>query len=142
MSDSKSLDSLFKLVHSLKRNMQEQIEELNLDIAPMHIRVLKIISHKPQCTAVDIANFLDRDKAQVTRLLSTLLKEELIVKEANPADKRSQFLQITHNGQAIMSKIAEVDTAMQTTMKNGIKKEEMEHFQLIVTTMISNLNAK
>ncbi|MGF1725318.1 MarR family winged helix-turn-helix transcriptional regulator [Photobacterium nomapromontoriensis] len=140
MLGSQSQESLFKLVHCLKQNVLEQIEELDLDIAPMHVRVLKIISRKPQCTAVDIANFLERDKAQVTRLLNSLIKQELVVKAPNPEDKRSQCLRITDSGLVIMSKIAGVDKAMLEKMKQGISEEEMEKFQRIMAKMISNLS--
>ncbi|WP_375749224.1 MarR family winged helix-turn-helix transcriptional regulator [Vibrio sp. HN007] len=139
MSDPKSLDTLFMLVHGLKRNVHENIETLNLDIAPMNVRVLKIISKKPQCTAVDIANFLDRDKAQVTRLLSSLIKHELIVKEPNPEDKRSQCLRITEAGQAIMMRISETDTAMLKKMQKGIATEELEQFYNVARQMAKNL---
>ncbi|MCL9775311.1 MarR family winged helix-turn-helix transcriptional regulator [Vibrio methylphosphonaticus] len=142
MSDRKSLDSVFKLVHSLKRNVQEQIEALDLDIAPMHVRVLKIVTNKPRCTAIDIAHFLDRDKAQVTRLLSSLIKQELIMKEPNPEDKRSQCLRVTDGGQAIMSKISGVDEAMFEKMKDGISKDELKVFQHVARKMVKNLNAE
>ena len=38
VSDRKSLESLFHLAHSLKRQMHDHIEEMELDIAPMHVR--------------------------------------------------------------------------------------------------------
>ncbi|NOH97398.1 MarR family transcriptional regulator [Vibrio sp. 99-70-13A1] len=142
MSDNRSLDSLFKLVHSLKRNMQVQIESLDLDIAPMHVRVLKIISKKPQCTAIDIAHFLDRDKAQVTRLLSSLFKQELIVKEPNPEDKRSQCLRITPQGQEIMEKISGVDKTIFKKMTNDITHDDLEAFERVSKAMARNLSGK
>lgn len=142
MSEGKSLDSLFKLVHAVKRNVHEKIEALDLDIAPMHVRVLKIITKKPQCTAVDIANFLDRDKAQVTRLLSALIKQELIVKEPNPEDKRSQCLAITERGKAIVDQLTEVDSEMFEKMKIGIDSEELATFERVAKAMAQNLNWK
>lgn len=142
MSEGKSLDSLFKLVHAVKRNVHEKIEALDLDIAPMHVRVLKIITKKPQCTAVDIANFLDRDKAQVTRLLSALIKQELIVKEPNPEDKRSQCLAITEHGKAIVDQLSEVDSEMFEKMKIGIDSDELATFEQVAKTMAQNLNSK
>ncbi|WP_261903957.1 MarR family winged helix-turn-helix transcriptional regulator [Vibrio fortis] len=142
MSEGKSLDSLFKLVHAVKRNVHEKIEALDLDIAPMHVRVLKIITKKPQCTAVDIANFLDRDKAQVTRLLSALIKQELIVKEPNPEDKRSQCLAITERGKAIVDQLTEVDSEMFKKMKIGIDSEELATFERVAKAMAQNLNWK
>ena len=142
MSEGKSLDSLFKLVHAVKRNVHEKIEALDLDIAPMHVRVLKIITKKPQCTAVDIANFLDRDKAQVTRLLSALIKQELIVKEPNPEDKRSQCLAITEHGKAIVDQLTEVDSEMFEKMKIGIDSDELATFERVAKAMAQNLNSK
>ncbi|WP_295893506.1 MarR family transcriptional regulator [uncultured Vibrio sp.] len=142
MSENHSLDSLFKLVHGLKRNMQLHIEALDLDIAPMHVRVLKIISKKPQCTAIDIAQFLNRDKAQVTRLLSSLIKQELIVKEPNPHDKRSQCLALTVGGKAIMSQISNVDSEMLEKMKQGIGEDDLKVFQRVAQKMAENLCRK
>jgi DNA-binding MarR family transcriptional regulator len=142
MSEGNSLDSLFKLVHAVKRNVHEKIEALDLDIAPMHVRVLKIITKKPQCTAVDIANFLDRDKAQVTRLLSALIKQELIVKEPNPEDKRSQCLAITERGKAIVDQLSEVDSEMFEKMKIGIDSDELATFERVAKAMAQNLNSK
>ncbi len=142
MSEGKSLDSLFKLVHAVKRNVHEKIEALDLDIAPMHVRVLKIITKKPQCTAVDIANFLDRDKAQVTRLLSALIKQELIVKGPNPEDKRSQCLAITERGKAIVDQLSEVDSEMFEKMKIGIDSDELATFERVAKAMAQNLNSK
>lgn len=139
MSENRSLDNLFKLVHALKRNLHGKIEALDLDIAPMNVRVLKIIAHKPLCTAVDIANLLDRDKAQVTRLLSSLLKEELIAKESNPEDKRSQCLRITQRGEAIMSELSGVDREIFDKMTQGIEGKDLENFERIARTMAFNL---
>ncbi|CAM3241479.1 hypothetical protein VIRA109638_16750 [Vibrio rarus] len=98
MSNSRSLESVFHLVHMLKREMYKQIGSLDLNIAPMHIRVLKIMGKKPVCTAIDIAHFLDRDKAQVTRLLNSLIDMELIKKVPSLEDKRSQRLLISEKG--------------------------------------------
>lgn len=142
MSDRKSMDSMFKLVHSLKRSMQEQIEGLELDVVPMQVRVLKIIANKPQCTAIDIANVLDRDKAQVTRLLNSLIKQELIAKAPNPEDKRSQCLLLTEGGQQVMSKVSGIDKVMFNKMSKGLSEEELDVFQRVISKITANLNER
>ena len=141
MQERKSLDSLFPLVHSLKRQLHHRIEQLNLDIAPMHVRVLKIINKKVSCTAIDIANFLNRDKAQVTRLLNTLITQELIVKEPNPEDKRSQCLRLTDKSQQIMGEIAQIDKKIHEQMTDGITEEELILFENIAAKMAKNLSS-
>ena len=139
MSESKSLESVFQLVHMLKRHMHEHIEQLNLSITPMHLRVLKIINKKQTCTAIDIAQFMNRDKAQVTRLLNELIKQTLIEKVPNPEDKRSQRLLVTSEGLEILAQLATIDTKMNERMMKGISQKELEEFERITGLMTNNL---
>ncbi|MBC7003150.1 MarR family transcriptional regulator [Photobacterium sp. BZF1] len=140
MSESKSLESLFQLVHMLKRHMHEHIEQLDLNITPMHLRVLKIINKKQSCTAIDIAQFLNRDKAQVTRLLNELIKQGLIEKVPNPEDKRSQRLLVTSEGMAILAQLETIDSKMNDKMMRGISQKELEEFERITGLMSDNLS--
>ncbi|MGR5065007.1 MarR family winged helix-turn-helix transcriptional regulator [Photobacterium sp. DNB22_13_2] len=142
MSESKSLESVFHLVHMLKRHMHEHIEQLDLSITPMHMRVLKIIKKKQICTAVDIAQFLNRDKAQVTRLLNELIKQSLIEKVPNPEDKRSQRLLVTSEGSKILANLAIIDGQMNEKMMKGISNEELKEFERITGVMTENLAKK
>lgn len=140
MSEEKSLHRLFQLVLSIKRHLHGQIEELHLPVTPMHVRVLKIIANKPQCTAIDIAQFLDRDKAQVTRLLSSLISEKMITTEPNPQDKRSKRLGLTEEGHLIMDKITTIDKEMFDTMTTGLSDEDIAMFRRVAGKMVQNLS--
>ena len=139
MSDNTSLESIFRLVHSLKRKMSEQIESLDSEIAPMNIRVMKIITKKSPCTAIDIAHFLNRDKAQVTRLVNALINQELVKKSPNPEDKRSQLLVLTNKGEDIMTKVSNIDREMLQRMTKGMNEDELEQFSQIANKMAQNL---
>jgi len=142
MSNPKSLDNLFHLVHVLKRQLHEQIEQLELPIAPMHVRVIKIISKQSPCTAMDVVNFLNRDKAQVTRLIKTLIEEGFIEKRPNPEDKRSQCLLTTEKGNEVLAKINTVDAEIFQKMTLNVSEEELEAFQLVAGKLAENLSKK
>ncbi|MFA0442076.1 MarR family transcriptional regulator [Vibrio sp. 10N.286.49.C2] len=142
MPNQKSLDSLFHLMHAVKRNMHNHIEQLGLSIAPMHVRVLKIINAKDSCTAHDIASLLDRDKAQVTRLLNTLLAEAFIAKAPNPKDKRSQCLRVTDKGKEIVEKISGVDSHVLVNLTKGLSKDDLAKFQEIAEKMKHNMTSQ
>ncbi|WP_434528297.1 MarR family winged helix-turn-helix transcriptional regulator [Vibrio sp. K4] len=142
MSNPKSLDNLFHLVHVLKRQLHEQIEQLELPIAPMHVRVIKIINKQSPCTAMDVVNFLNRDKAQVTRLIKTLIEEGFIEKRPNPEDKRSQCLLTTEKGNEVLSKIKAVDAEIFQKMTLNVSEEELEAFQLVAGKLAENLSKK
>lgn len=142
MSNPKSLDNLFHLVHVLKRQLHEQIEQLELPIAPMHVRVIKIISKQSPCTAMDVVNFLNRDKAQVTRLIKTLIEEGFIEKRPNPEDKRSQCLLTTEKGNEVLAKIKAVDAEIFQKMTLNVSEKELEAFQLVAGKLAENLSKK
>ncbi|MEH0715197.1 MarR family winged helix-turn-helix transcriptional regulator [Vibrio owensii] len=142
MSNPKSLDNLFHLVHVLKRQLHEQIEQLELPIAPMHVRVIKIISKQSPCTAMDVVNFLNRDKAQVTRLIKTLIEEGFIEKRPNPEDKRSQCLLTTEKGNEVLAKIKAVDAEIFQKMTLNVSEEELEAFQVVAGKLAENLSKK
>ncbi|MGR5157767.1 MarR family winged helix-turn-helix transcriptional regulator [Vibrio owensii] len=142
MSNPKSLDNLFHLVHVLKRQLHEQIEQLELPIAPMHVRVIKIISKQSPCTAMDVVNFLNRDKAQVTRLIKTLIEQGFIEKRPNPEDKRSQCLLTTEKGNEVLAKIKAVDAEIFQKMTLNVSEEELEAFQLVAGKLAENLSKK
>lgn len=140
MSDQSSLESLFHLVHGLKRQLQQQAEQLNLGITPMHVRVIKIIHRKKPCTAIDIASFLGRDKAQVTRLVSTLIERGFITRIPNPNDKRSHYLSPTDAGVAVLKEIIDIDAKTVQLMTEGLTSEELTEFQRISAIMANNLH--
>lgn len=141
MPDNTSLESIFRLVHSFKRQMREQIESLDSEIAPMNIRVMKIITKKSPCTAIDIANCLCRDKAQVTRLVNTTINQELVKKSPNPEDKRSQLLVLTDKGEEVMGKVSNIDRDILQRMTKGMTEDELEQFSKIANKMANNLES-
>lgn len=96
--DYNSMESLFQLVHAIKRQLHQATEHLDLELTPMHIRVIKVIDRKSPCTAMDITGFLGRDKAQITRLINLLIQKGLVSRDQNPGDKRSHYLRLTGSG--------------------------------------------
>lgn len=140
MSELKLLESMFQLVHQLKRQILEQSEVLDMNLTSMHVRVLKVIKMKPNCTANDIAKILSRDKAQVTRLLNSLIEQNLIKKVPNPEDKRSQRLLTTDNAEDIFNQIKKVDATVVEKLTKGFTEQECVEFQRMLNKINKNLH--
>lgn len=139
MSQGNPLDTLFHLVHAVKRQLHNQASLLDADLAPMHIRVIKIIDRKKPCTAIDVANYLGRDKAQVTRLISALIEKGLIVKQPNLDDRRSQYLSVTQEGEVLVQAIAQFDMNIMDKMTNKLEQQEVDEFERVAKAMTYNL---
>ncbi|RKF19878.1 MarR family transcriptional regulator [Alginatibacterium sediminis] len=139
MSQIKSLDGVFRLAHALKSQLQSQIDSLDLGVSAMHMRVMKIIHKQAPCTAMDIVNYLHRDKAQVTRLIKTLLDLGFIDKSANPDDQRSQLLVLTNKGNDALEQLAKIDTQVFAKMTTDINDVDLVDFMEIAARMSNNL---
>jgi len=139
LSNHTSLESLFHLVHALKQQMHKQIEALDLSITTMHVRAIGIIAEQSPCTASNVANFLKRDKAQVTRLMNTLIEQGFIAKEANPQNKRSQCLCITNEAKTLLKQIQTIEKNVLAKMSTDISIETLEEFQQVTKQLTRNL---
>jgi DNA-binding MarR family transcriptional regulator len=102
---------------------------------------MKIIDRKKPCTANDIASYLGRDKAQVTRLLNTLIDRGLINKVPNPDDKRSQYLNISDSGMLLVKEIAKIDDNVMAMMRKNLTQDELVEFGRIADVMSKNLES-
>lgn len=140
MSEVNSVESVFRLMHALKRHLDQDLEAKQLGVVPMQMRVLKIIHNRQNCTANDVVQFLKRDKAQVTRLISGLITQGLICKEPNPDDKRSQLLVFTEHGLKVQKVLAQELVSLHDIVVEGLDAQEIEQFETLSAKMTKNLD--
>jgi len=50
-------EAIFGLVHAVRNNMKQEIKLLSIDLAPMHLKSLKVISIIDNCTGQKLADF-------------------------------------------------------------------------------------
>ncbi|WP_339673648.1 MarR family transcriptional regulator [Dasania marina] len=135
-----ALEATFHLSHAIKQHLGSQLEAKNLNIAPMHVRVLKVINKHQSCTAIDIASFFKRDKAQITRLVKQLIELDFVKKKPNPEDKRSQLLVLTPQGTALQKSLSVFSEDLQKQITQGINAEDLATFVKVAEKMTSNLS--
>nr|WP_067290240.1 MarR family winged helix-turn-helix transcriptional regulator [Marinobacterium profundum] len=145
MLESPVGEALHRLLHAYKRAMRQSFQAHGIDLAISHIRTLKVIHYhlrsKQPCTAQLIVTRLERDKAQIARLLQDLLAAELIEKHPNPEDRRSQILRLTQAGSAVLERIAHAEQDAGLQMAQGLSHEEMQSFIRLANAMTGNLAA-
>ena len=135
------MGSLFNLKRALARQLTQKIKEQDVGLAPMHVRSMKIIRKQENCTANIIVELLSRDKAQVARLVNELLEKELVNKEANPNDKRSQFLLLTDKGKVVLDQLRPSEREVMKLMTHGIDDKTLEKFTDLLQLMTENLRS-
>ncbi|MEL0168700.1 MAG: MarR family winged helix-turn-helix transcriptional regulator [Pseudomonadaceae bacterium] len=131
--------ALQQVAHAYRSHMAQTIRHAELPLPVTHVRALKAVCYMDGCTAQRIAQRMRRDKAQITRVLNDLLEGGLISKASNPADKRSQLLHPTPEGEQLMLRIQQLEQQTLARMTRDLTQQEVEHFIRIAWHMTQNL---
>ncbi|MEM1261280.1 MAG: MarR family winged helix-turn-helix transcriptional regulator [Pseudomonadota bacterium] len=139
MSTEKELDQLFGLLRAIKRQYRAELIELGIDLAPMHLKVLKMVQQRSGCTAQAIAAASGRDKAQIARLVHTLRQAGYVRRVENPDDRRSQLIDIDTAGSKVLQETAAIHRRIVSTMTRGLSKADQTVFFSVVQQFRNNL---
>ena len=140
MSDNSLSETLHQLMHTYNNLLLEGIRQQGVDLSVTNIRTLKGVSYNPKSTALSISKHMQRDKAQITRALNDLLAAELILKTDNPLDGRSQLLQLTSKGEAIMAKLDAAEEWTKGQLTQDLSPVDIALFFRVSRTMIDNVS--
>ncbi|NHO66271.1 MarR family transcriptional regulator [Aestuariicella hydrocarbonica] len=140
MSSSSLSETLHQLTHAYKKQLRETIKAHRIALPVTHIRALKGICRNPECTAQSIAQRMQRDKAQITRVVNELLQAQLIIKIDNPNDRRSQLLRPTPEGEKIMAQINTIEQQTAEHMTRQLQSDDLTTFIRIANTMSDSVN--
>jgi DNA-binding MarR family transcriptional regulator len=75
-------------------------------LRPGWFAVLSLINDNPGITPLALSRASGRDKSTITPLLRDLVKNEMIVREGIPADRRSYALRMTARGEEALALLA------------------------------------
>ncbi|SEG47557.1 MarR family winged helix-turn-helix transcriptional regulator [Marinobacterium lutimaris] len=135
MSSRPLSDTLHRLMHAYRQLMLEAIREQGIELPITHIRVLKGICRIEECTAHHIASQMRRDRAQIARVISELVKNGLIIKVSHPKDRRSQLLEPTAAGLELRARLDKVEEQVTQRLTNPLSADEIEIFEKIAGRM-------
>lgn len=83
----------------------------------------------------EIADFLDRDKTSVTRLINGLEKRNLVVRIPDKIDKRNKLLYLTHQGKEIQKELSKIMRGINQEISGVIEKSHLD----ICKTVLKNV---
>ncbi|WP_404343248.1 MarR family winged helix-turn-helix transcriptional regulator [Pseudoalteromonas mariniglutinosa] len=132
--------TLFTLAQSYRVTVRAAINAKQLGLNALHVRCLHLIADTPQCTANDIVNKTQRDKAQIARLLKELLSLALISKCADQHDKRCFILSLTDAGKQLFTQLNAAEQQVDSQLCQGLSQAQIDSFLTVANMMIRNIN--
>lgn len=136
--------ALHRLMHAYHHALRQCYRTAGLALPLSHIRTLKVIDHlhrqtDSHCTAQAIAARVERDKAQIARVVKELEAEALIERRDNPEDRRSHLLSLTGAGQTTLAAIRQAEQAAGQALTRGLNQDQLNTFIQLSQTMTQNL---
>ena len=139
-----ALDLMHTLMHQIKRRMQQATQAASeaegIALAPMEARTLGFYARHPGATAQDLVEHAGRDKAQVARLVKSLVERGLLATATDPQDRRRQTLQLTPAGRRFERRMAVARQQVERAVMAGVSAEEAELLRRCLGQMVAALD--
>lgn len=139
MPQSNLFSQIAELFHTGKSVLSREFQAAGLPYPATYLKVTRLIERVQPCTAQTLVQLLQRDKAQITRLLNDMEKQGLIAREPNPHDRRSQLLVLSAKGREDFETMRAIEARMVKQMTKGMNREERDALLSAMARIRDNL---
>ena len=133
------LEKLHLLVSIFHRRMHDAVREDGEGLAPMEARALRFLAQHEGSTQRDMTQHTGRDKAQIARIVKTLLERGLVESTPDPDDGRSQRLRLTPAGRAMQRRMQQHRARFELALVQGFDEPEQAALVAQLERMVVNV---
>lgn len=141
MTDADILNLMGQINRACQAALQQSATMKSLDLTVFPARLLSVISRSPGRSQQELAELLERDKAQVARTLRELEAKGLVTRSAHQTDWRSLCPALTEKGAGIARQINQERIDLAARMMSGIDEEKKPLLANLLRRMLSELAA-
>ncbi len=136
------------LIYRLWRISQEAGYELEafysseFGLSPIEWQAIAAIANYEPLSAKDLAALVDINQVQMTRTLSSLLKQKLISRRTDINDRRRIVLSLNKKGETVYSTISPVAQALEDKLMAVFNKQERKQFLSLLNRLERRIEIK
>ncbi|MFA6677602.1 MAG: MarR family transcriptional regulator [Bacteroidales bacterium] len=123
----------------INKLLNRAFKKHNLNITTEQWTVLTSLNNNDFQTQQGLSEDTFKQKGSITRLIDTLVKNQLVERTSSPNDRRSNLIHITDLGKKIDNKAKEVVTDIYNKSIKGVTYTEILKVKSIMTIIINNL---
>jgi len=97
--------------------------------------IMKSVQENADITPTQLSEITFKDKTTITRMIDTLVKNEMLVREPKPDDRRAYSIAWSSKGRQIMQEILPITEKVITKLSQQFKKEELETFLSVLAKL-------
>ena len=114
--------------------------ELGLDISLDQWMVLGPIWQLESASQKELGEICLKDKTNITRIIDTLEKKNLVVRVSDQIDSRVNRVILTNLGKQLFYDVLPVMEKTKEEVRKNIKEEDIDIFKDVLSKIINNLN--
>ncbi|MDM8129408.1 MarR family transcriptional regulator [Paraclostridium benzoelyticum] len=121
-------------------NFVRKLKNNGINITFEQFTILTMLWDNENLCQYNLAQLTNRDQASTSRLINTLIKNELIIRQGCSSDKRINRIKLTEKGELLKEPVESIARECFEEAVNGISKEEIEQGMKFLTKIAENLN--
>jgi len=114
-----------------------EVEAAGYDLTPVQYAALGTVAAHPGLDQATLAGLIAYDRTTITGVVDRLVQKGLVVREANPADRRAHRLRVTDHGRRVLDGIEPAVEAAQQMMLRGLTAAEAVQFMRLLRKAIA-----
>ena len=124
----------------IMNNFVRKLKNNGINITFEQFTILTMLWDNENLCQYNLAQLTNRDQASTSRLINTLIKNELIIRQCCPSDKRINRIKLTEKGELLKEPVESIARECFEEAVNGISKEEIEQGMKFLTKIAEKLN--
>jgi len=116
-------------------------EWFSSDLTVAQLRVLLVLQSSGASRMSDIASILDVALPTATGIVDKLVKKDLVIREADPQDRRLVICRLSNAGQELINRLWTSGQFQMERLLNGLNEEELEKASEVTEMLFNNLTS-
>ena len=130
---------LEKTQRTIKRFAMQKFAEFGFDVTVDQWMVLKQLHYHQSLSQTELAKATFKGMPTLTRIVDILSDKGLVVREADPTDRRKFQAKLTARGGRIVKTMLPKVASIRKAAWDGLSKEDFDNFQRVLNTIQQNL---
>ncbi len=141
MKPEESIGYLIRRTGRGLRNMvSHKLKEADVEVTMEQASIIMHLDEEEGVPQHDLVSCLDKDKTTITRVITNMEKNSLIVRVSSHTDKRVKLLYLTQKGKDLKQNLGKVLSGALKTAIEGIQPNEVEIAKKVLNQIFLNVN--
>lgn len=129
---------LIKSSRKLRKRLDQSLQEFDLTAAQFSV-INQIRMSEMPVTAAQIAERLESDRPTISGILTRLEKKGLVEKVDHPTDRRSAFVKVSEDAEALVARITERSEELTQEIFSIFSKQEKGQLEQMMLRLLERI---